>query len=121
LENLRKKGGAYESRAAEYLTAQGYQIIEHNFHCRMGEIDLIARDGTYLVFVEVKYRATAAKGMPAEAVSYNKQRKICAAAAYYLMKHGYMENVSVRFDVIAILGEDISLIQNAFPYIGYGR
>ncbi|MBP5266387.1 MAG: YraN family protein [Lachnospiraceae bacterium] len=121
MENLRKKGGDYEARAAKYLSAQGYQIIERNFHCKMGEIDLIARDAEYLVFVEVKYRTTAAKGMPAEAVGFAKQRKICSAASYYLMKHGYLENVSVRFDVIAILGEDITLYRNAFPYIGYGR
>ena len=56
--NRRRTGTAYEIMAADYLKTQGYQIIKQNYRCRLGEIDLIARDGPYLVFVEVKYRAT---------------------------------------------------------------
>ena len=59
--NNRRTGSEYEARAAEYLTANGYRILERNFRCRQGEIDLIAQDGSYLVFVEVKYRSSLAR------------------------------------------------------------
>ncbi|MCR5641641.1 MAG: YraN family protein [Lachnospiraceae bacterium] len=120
MENLRTKGGAYESRAAEFLQSRGYRILERNFRCRIGEVDIIARDGNYLVFVEVKYRKSASRGMPVEAVGFAKQKKISSVAGYYLMTHGLYENTAVRFDVVAILGEEIRLYQNAFSYIGHG-
>ena len=119
MENLRAKGGTFEQKAAEELRRLGYEILEMNFRCRIGEVDIIARDGQYLVFVEVKYRKRASAGMPQEAVGYAKQKKISAVAGYYLMSHGMMENTSVRFDVVAILGEEIQVFQNAFSYIGY--
>ena len=55
--NRRETGSRYEKQAAVYLEQKGYEILEMNFRCRRGEIDLVARDGEYLVFVEVKYRA----------------------------------------------------------------
>ena len=58
--NKRQVGTQYESMAVQYLTEAGYHILERNFRCRTGEIDIIAKDGAYLVFVEVKYRASAA-------------------------------------------------------------
>lgn len=121
MENLRAKGGSYEQKAADFLIARGYEILEMNFRCRMGEVDIIARDGDYLVFVEVKYRRSASRGLPMEAVGYAKQKKISSVASYYLMKHGYYDNTSVRFDVVAILGEEIRLFANAFSYVGYER
>ncbi|MCR4998786.1 MAG: YraN family protein [Lachnospiraceae bacterium] len=121
MENLRTKGGSYEQRAAEYLQSRGYEILQMNYRCRIGEVDIVARDGSYLVFLEVKYRRTTNRGLPVEAVGYAKQKKISAVASYYLMSHGCLDNVSVRFDVVAILGEDIQLFQNAFSYVGYGR
>ncbi len=57
-QNKRQTGAAYEEQAARFLLEQGYQILERNYRCRQGEIDVIARDGSYLVFVEVKYRSS---------------------------------------------------------------
>lgn len=117
--NKRAVGTAYEKWAGEYLKELGYEILEYNFRCRIGEIDMIARDGEYLVFLEVKYRAGAGSGNPLEAVDWKKQRIISKVAAYYCLTHGYDETTSCRFDVVAILGDEISLIKNAFEYVGY--
>ena len=91
--------------------------VEYNFRCRIGEIDLIARDGEYLVFCEVKYRAGAAKGHPAEAVGIRKQRVISKCAAYYLTTR-HLPGISCRFDVVSVEGNEITLIKNAFDYAG---
>ena len=112
--NKRQVGNAYETLAAEYLRGQGYEILERNFTCRGGEIDLIAREGEYLVFVEVKYRVGADYGFPSEAVTRGKQQKIIRAARYYMMKHGYGLDTACRFDVVAVCGQDITLYRNAF-------
>lgn len=112
--NSREKGARYEEAAAVYLQNQGYQILERNFRCRQGEIDLIARDREYLVFVEVKYRRTSRQGEPAEAVGPKKQLRIRKTAAYYLYLHRIPESVLCRFDVVAVGGDRIRLIQNAF-------
>ncbi len=114
--NKREIGTAYEKQAGEYLTRQGYEILAYNFRCRYGEIDIIARDGEYLVFVEVKYRRTAKNGSPLEAVTAKKQYIISRVASYYCLTHGCQESTPCRFDVVAILGDEISLIQNAFAY-----
>lgn len=112
--NQRAVGAVYEKRAGAYLKQQGYELLEYNFCCRSGEIDLIARDGAYLVFVEVKYRRTPDGGNPLEAVDIRKQKKISRTAAYYCMTHGYGENTPCRFDVVAVLGENICVVKNAF-------
>ncbi len=116
--NQRMVGSAHEACAAEYLTGCGYRILERNFRCRAGEIDLIARDGEYLVFVEVKYRRDPSAGDPLEAVDRKKQRKISRTAAYYCLRAGYGETTPCRFDVVAFRGEEIQLVKNAFPYRG---
>lgn len=117
--NKRAVGTAYEKQAGEYLRAQGYEILEYNFRCRSGEIDIIAKDGAYLVFVEVKYRRNTTSGDPLEAVDGRKQRIISRAASYYCLTHGYGETTPCRFDVVAVLGEEIRVIANAFEYAGY--
>jgi len=116
MENRRRVGTLYEKRAADYLEKRGYRILERNYRCRKGEIDLIAMDGGTLVFLEVKYRRTGSSGDPAEAVNLPKQRTICRVADYYRITHKIGEQVSCRFDVVAILGEEIRLYQNAFFY-----
>ena len=116
MENKRTTGAAYEKIAAAHLISKGYQILEYNFRCKSGEIDLIARDGEYLVFVEVKYRSNNRKGHPLEAVSLKKQKTICKCALYYMMKHQLM-HVPVRFDVVGISGEEKEHIVNAFDFI----
>ena len=117
--NKRRVGSAYETRAARFLEAQGLKILEQNFHCRAGEIDLIARDGREVVFVEVKYRANARQGDPAEAVSFRKQQTISRVSDYYALKHQMGEQVPRRFDVIAILGQELKHYPNAFDYCGF--
>ena len=112
--NKRQVGTQYESMAVQYLTEAGYHILERNFRCRTGEIDIIAKDGAYLVFVEVKYRASAACGSALEAVDYRKQKSILRVAQYYMVSHGYGTQTNCRFDVVAIQGTEITLIQNAF-------
>ena len=112
--NKRQVGTQYESMAVQYLTEAGYHILERNFRCRTGEIDIIAKDGAYLVFVEVKYRASAACGSALEAVDYRKQQSILRVAQYYMVSHGYGTQTNCRFDVVASQGTEITLIQNAF-------
>ena len=111
--NKRAVGTEYEGKAAAYLESQGYHILARNYRCRLGEIDLIAQDGDYLVFCEVKYRKNKAYGYPSEAVTLSKQRTIRLVAQWYL-KDSHCEGTYFRFDVIAILGDQLEHIRNAF-------
>lgn len=113
--NQKEKGYAAESLAVSYLEKKGLQILERNFRCRSGEIDLIARDGDCIVFAEVKYRSSTFLGQPEEAVDLRKQQRICKVALYYLATHGLLES-PVRFDVIAILGGKITHFEHAFEF-----
>lgn len=114
MNNNRSTGSRYEDEAAAFLLRQGYEILERNFYCRRGEIDLIAREGHYLVFVEVKYRRTTDSGDPAEAVDTRKKHRMIQAARYYLYTHGYGEETPCRFDVVAVLGDEVRLYRDAF-------
>lgn len=116
MQNKRRVGFAYEKIAGAYLEQQGYEILEYNFYSRNGEIDIVARHGVYVVFVEVKYRADETCGHPLETVTAAKQTSICKCAMYYLKRKG-LQDVPVRFDVVGILGEQISLVQNAFEFV----
>ena len=118
--NKRKKGADYEEAAADFLIRSGYRILEHNYRSRYGEIDLIAREEKTLVFVEVKYRKTDQCGDPLEAVGFRKQLRICRVADRYLMQKRYPTDTPCRFDAVAILGDRIRLVRNAFPYIPAG-
>lgn len=80
----------------------------------MGEIDIIAKDHGYLVFIEVKYRRDKSCGHPAEAVTPRKQRTISKVASYYLLTHGCGMDTPCRFDVAAVSGDGVELIKNAF-------
>lgn len=115
MQNKRKIGADYEKIAGEYLKQQGYEILQYNFYSSAGEVDIVAMHEGYLVFVEVKYRSDERAGHPLEAVSLSKQRSISKSATYYLKKH-QLYDVSVRFDVVVILGGEIQLLQNAFDY-----
>lgn len=109
-------GRKYEEKAAELLEKQGYFILERNYRCKQGEIDLIGKEGEYLCFIEVKYRSGLSYGSPLEAVTKVKQRKISRTALYYLTKEGYPEDTSCRFDVVGISSDRAELIRNAFEY-----
>lgn len=115
--NRRAVGESYEQMAARYLQSQGARIVECNFHSRRGEIDLIMRESGYLVFVEVKYRRSEKAGDPAEAVTLQKQRRICQTAQYYLYTRRIPQNTPVRYDVVAICGDEITWHRNAFEHI----
>lgn len=115
-QNKRNIGANYERIAGNYLEHLGYEILEYNFYCRTGELDIVARNGNYLVFVEVKFRKNMAKGHPFEAVSLQKQKAISKCALFYMKKRGLLD-MPVRFDVVGILGDEIQVIQNAFEFV----
>lgn len=112
-QNNRKVGTDYEQAVGYYLEQQGYLILEYNFHCHNGELDIIAKDGDYLVFCEVKYRQNGKKGSPLEAVGRKKQRTLYQCALYYLTVK-QIDGCPCRFDVIGIEGGRITHIKNAF-------
>ena len=99
--NTKKFGDSGEAFAAEYLAGKGFSILERNYRTPMGEIDLIARDGRVLVFIEVKTRKTERYGRPALAVGLEKQRRIIRAAVWYTSKR-QGELPTCRFDVVEV-------------------
>ena len=109
----RQTGAVYEKKAGAYLEEQGYVILQYNYRCRAGEVDIVARDGSFLVFCEVKYRSDRRKGSPLDAVDERKQRTIYRCAMFYLMEHRLQE-VPCRFDVIGIEGTAVTHIKDAF-------
>ena len=122
MQNNRRVGEAQETRAILELQRRGYKILERNFRCRIGEIDIIALHKGYLVFVEVKYRKDTRSGCAAEAVGYKKQQNISRVADYYIRTH-CCKVPSCRFDVAALAGNQITIYENAFEYVprGYYR
>jgi len=114
--NKREEGSSYERKAQKFLEEQGFRILARNFRSRSAEIDLIAREGRYLVFVEVKERSGLRRGLGKEAVDERKQRNICEAARWYLYRFRIPEDTPVRFDVVSIDRGRITLIRNAFPW-----
>lgn len=119
MQNNRRVGGAQETRAKMELERLGYKILENNFRCRIGEIDMIALHKGYLVFIEVKYRKNAKTGYAAEAVTWKKRQIISRVADYYIRTH-CRKIPSCRFDVVAFDGELFSVYENAFEYIPRG-
>jgi putative endonuclease len=106
-------GNAAEARAVRLLVRRGYRIVERNFRCGSGELDVVARDGDVLVFVEVRSRADDSHGRAEETVDRRKQRQVAKVAMHYI---GLRDPVFVksRFDVVAITGDEEVLIQDAF-------
>lgn len=90
-----------EEIAVSYLEKMGYEIIDRNFECRQGEIDIIAKDEDYLVFIEVKTRASALYGTPKEAVNEAKQKHIYRSAEFYAYIN-HWEDRPIRIDVIEV-------------------
>ncbi len=115
------KGSSGERIAEEYLKKEGYDILARNFRTRLGEIDIVASKGEYLVFVEVKARKSEAYGFPSESVTYAKQRKISMVASQYIKLNMYF-GAAVRFDVVEVYLTEgrINHIENAFDsYLKY--
>lgn len=94
-------GRVGEELAARFLQASGYVILERNWRCRSGEIDLICRKGDRIVFVEVRTRSGKGYGTPEESVDARKQRQVRETALVYLQRKGWLEK-PVSFDVVAV-------------------
>jgi putative endonuclease len=115
----REIGNIGEDIASAFLKKKGYAVIQRNFLCRVGEIDIIAQKGEYLCFVEVKLRKDARYGEAREFVTRSKQKKIILAAKYYLSKN--VTELQPRFDVVEVYMPDgtdgktyVRLLENAF-------
>ncbi|MBU4376955.1 MAG: YraN family protein [Candidatus Omnitrophica bacterium] len=115
-DNIGKTG---EALASGYLKRQGYEILERNYKTKIGEIDIVARDGKALVFVEVKTRQSDLYGLPEEAINAKKMRKLTQLAELYI-KRKHLYQTEARFDVVGILmdcgngSKSIRLTKNAF-------
>jgi putative endonuclease len=115
-------GQEAEAAAETFLQQRGLKTIQRNFHCRMGEIDLVMRDGDYLVFTEVRFRRAGQHGSGAESITRAKRRKLVLTAGYYLRTRKISSHQSCRFDVVSIGQQrnsdqpqyNINWIQNAF-------
>lgn len=101
-----------ERRAAAFLRRRGYRLLAVNYRTRWGEIDLIARQGRCLVFVEVKGRRTLRFGTPEEAITPRKRRRLINTACHYLQQHPWTG--PIRFDVVALDRDGFRLYQNAW-------
>jgi putative endonuclease len=112
-ESRSARGKRAEDRAAAHLRAQGYRIVERNFRCRAGELDIVARDGDTLVFVEVRSRARGHRGDALETVTRAKQTQLIRVARVYLAMQRPAFR-SCRFDVVGITAGAITLIRDAF-------
>ena len=116
-KSLSKKeiGDKGEELAVRHLKRQGYKILERNFSVhKIGEIDIVATDGEYLCFVEVRFRSRTDFGMPAQTVTPKKQQRLVRAAQCYIIQRK-QENRYIRFDVVEVFGNgNINLIKDAF-------
>lgn len=111
-------GEQAENMACEYLTQQGLELLDRNYRCGHGEIDLIMQEGEFLVFVEVRYRLHKSHGSPLESVTRHKQIKLIKAATHYLQRKKLIDKALCRFDVIALdnlnSNSDLIWIKDAF-------
>lgn len=114
LKGNRKTGAEYEQKAARFLEGRGYEIIDRNYYCSYGEIDIVAKEAGDVVFVEVKYRKNFRYGGPECAVDFKKRKHMLESAMCYMAQKYESVDISCRFDVVAINGNEIHLIKNAF-------
>lgn len=112
--STRKKGAVIEEAVSGYLKNKGYTILERNYICHFGEIDIIAKEKEYIVFIEVKYRKNAAFGYPEEAVDTRKQKKLLKTALFYIRQNHISIDNNYRFDVVSVTGNKVKIIKNAF-------
>lgn len=113
----RAHGKEAEQLALAYLQSRGLELVEANYHCRLGELDLVMKDGNSLVFVEVRLRRNPYYGSAAESVTRNKQDKLWRAALHFTASRPDLASLPVRFDVIALSDMQINdkcWIKNAF-------
>ena len=110
-----QKGQHAEQRALAFLVENGLKLVSQNYSCRLGEIDLIMRDGAYLVFAEVRARSSMRFGGGIASITYAKRKKIIKTTSYYLMKYKLQDRFPIRFDVLSIDGKGvITWLKDAF-------
>jgi len=107
------KGLSYENKARHFLNGQGLIFIDRNYHCRMGEIDLIMEDADTIVFIEVRYRKSELFGGAMASVTPKKQQRVIKAAQHYLNEKNFWHR-NVRFDVVAFSQNSMDWLRNAF-------
>ena len=119
MNNQLRKGLRFEDQARDYLQAHGLLLLQSNYRCRFGEIDLVMRDGDTLCFIEVKFRKSLLFGGAAASIPRSKQRKIIKASLFYISAYEQLANQAMRFDALLIQRQangsnQIHWIQNAF-------
>ncbi len=102
MENKQSLGKSGEELAARLVTEAGLNLITRNYRCPKGEMDIIARDGEVLVFIEVRTRRSSYRGWGEESITHQKAQRLQAIAAYYVLQQGYTSWPRLRFDVIAL-------------------
>ena len=121
MNNRRLQGGKWEKLAESFLNRRGLKTLGRNYHSRFGEIDLIMMDKQTLVFAEVRFRASSARGSGAESVTFTKQKRITHTAQRFLQQHRHLGSLACRFDVISIGNEQgrvlFNWIRNAFDAV----
>jgi len=126
MSTFTQTGYCGEDFVAQYLSSQGYEIVRRNYHCIYGEIDIIAKDGNFIVFIEVKVRKKGSLVSPLESVSRSKKTKIIKSAVKYMTENGW--DLQPRFDIFALEIENSGNFQapefehfkNAFTADGMG-
>lgn len=109
-----QKGQSAEQQALTYLQQQGLTLVCSNFRCKMGELDLVMKDGAALVIVEVRFRQSEQFGGALASITRQKQARIVAATQHYVIIN-QLSNASIRFDVVAVSGDNrLNWIKNAF-------
>ena len=115
-----QSGKQAEQIAHDYLKAKGLRLIQANYRCRVGELDLVMLDGLVLVIVEVRYRKTSRIAGPMQTIDSRKRHRLALAARHFLMRHDHLQERPVRFDVIGLTGSmdkpSISWAKNALEF-----
>jgi len=107
-------GREAEEAVVQYMIRDGYAILARNFHCRYGELDIVAEKNDVICFVEVRMRSSAAWGDPSHSVSHAKQRRVVKAALHYLMAYRIRDRM-IRFDVVSVVGRGSALTLEHLP------
>lgn len=113
-ESTRERGRAGEDRAVAFLRQRGLTILDRNVTCAGAELDVVARDGETIVFVEVRSRRHDDRGHPFETIDRRKQARLRRGATGWLVARDLFERVPVRFDAIAIVGDELEWLANCF-------
>lgn len=115
MSTLRQQVGAEgEKLAAQWYEDNGYELLDRNWRCREGEIDLVMRKGRVISFVEVKTRTSTAFGDPIESVTISKQTRVRKTAIRWLTENGAPHRAELRFDVASVTNGDVLVIESAF-------